>query len=168
MNAGKVLRIFIGKMPMDPLTEVSSVRAIALQGLKGDRYASLSGSFSHLPKARDVTLISEEAFLIAKRDHGIVFAHHETRRNILVSMSVSELNALVGKHFRVGQVVMFGTELCDPCKLPARLIGKPDRDFIDGFKNSGGIRARIDTDGLIDINAYIDLLVSSSMLPQCP
>ena len=111
------------------LTAVSTVAEMILcqgvfavpgKGLEGDRYASMAGTFSHKPKVRDVSLISEEAFLIAKRDHGVLFTHEQARRNLVVSASVNELNALVGTHFSVGQVRMFGTELCDPCKLPAK------------------------------------------------
>ncbi len=168
MKEGKVLRILIAKQQREPLIEVSSVLAKTLEGLDGDRYGSVSGSFSQTPKVRDVTLISEEAFRIAVRDHGIMFTYPEARRNIVVSLSVSELNALVGKHFRVGEVSLYGTELCDPCKLPARLIGRDERDFILGFKNAGGIRARIGGDGVISLHARITAFVSATMLPECP
>ena len=159
MNEGKVLSILIAKQARDPLVEVTSVRVRALQGLEGDRYSRASGTFSNIPKVRDVTLISEEAFRIAQRDHGIMFTYHEARRNLVVNISVHDLSALVGKYFRVGEVNLYGTEFCDPCKLPARLIGKHEQDFILGFKNAGGIRARIDTDGTIDVNSKITALI---------
>lgn len=165
---GHLLRILIANNVGDPLHEVSHIRAIAGAGLQGDRYAKMAGTFSHKPKVRDVTLISEEAFRIAKSDHGIDFAHTQARRNLVVSLSVSELNALVGMRFKVGGVIFHGTELCDPCKLPAQMIGKAERDFLNGFKNAGGIRARIENDGVIDLTSRLTMYVSLSMLPQCP
>ena len=165
---GSLLRILIANNAGDTLYEVSRVRAILGLGLEGDRYAKQAGTFSYKPKVRDVTLISEEAFLIAKRDHGVEFTHEQARRNLIVSLSVKELNAFVGLHFRVGQVTMFGTELCDPCKLPAKQIGKHERDFINGFNNAGGIRARIESDGVIDLNSHISHVISLAMLPPCP
>ena len=168
MNEGKVLRILIAKQAHEPLAEVTSVYARVSQGLEGDRYFNSSGSFSNTPKVRDVTLISEEAFRIAVRDHGIVFAYHEARRNLVVSQSVSDLNALVGRHFMVGEVSLYGTELCDPCKLPATLIGMHERDFIDSFENAGGIRARIDADGVINLYSKVTASISLAMLPECP
>lgn len=165
---GKLLRILIAGNKGDPLHEVSRVRAIAGIGLEGDRYAKMAGTFSHKPKVRDVTFISAEAFLIAKRDHGIDFAHTQARRNLVVSLSVSELNALVGIRFMLGGVRFHGTELCDPCKLPAQMLGMPERDFLTAFKNAGGIRAHIENDGVIDLTSRITLAFTLSMLPQCP
>ncbi len=78
---GHLLRILIANNVGDPLHEVSQARALAGIGIEGDRYAKMAGTFSLMPKVRNVTLISEEAFFIAKRDHGVDFAHHEARRS---------------------------------------------------------------------------------------
>lgn len=162
-----LLRIHVAGNASDTLRSVSRVGAIAGAGLDGDRYAKKAVTFSYKPKVRDATLISEAAFLNAKRDHGIDFAHTKARRNLVVCLSVMKLNALVGIRFMIGGVVFHGTELCNMCKLPAQMLGKLEREFLHGFKNADGIRARIENDGIIDLTSRITLSFTLSMLPQC-
>ena len=47
-------------------------------------------------------------------EHGIEITAAESRRNVLTRGI--DLNALVGKRFRVGDVECVGVELCEPCK----------------------------------------------------
>ena len=52
-------------------------------------------------------------------------APEEARRN-LVTRGI-ELNALVGTHFRVGDVECFGQRLCEPCAHLERLTAEAGR-----------------------------------------
>src|SRR5690242_8593713 len=88
-------------------------RAASRAGLDGDRYATKTGTFSAREKpGRAVTLIAREAVNAANRS-GVAIAEDETRRN-LVTEGV-DLDALVGKTFSIGEVVLLGVRHCPPC-----------------------------------------------------
>jgi MOSC domain-containing protein YiiM len=64
-----------------------------------------------------------------------------------------DLNALVGKRFRVGSVLCEGTELCQPC---AKLEKHLDRPGIVGrMRDQAGIRANVLEDGEIHVGDAI-------------
>jgi MOSC domain-containing protein YiiM len=145
---GKVISIFICPKAALPMKEVREVRAIAGAGLEGDRYARGEGAWSRSSpgKVRHVSLIAVEAISASNRNGGgPMFLASETRRNI-VTEGV-DLNDLVGKEFRVAGVRMRGTEPCDPCVRPTVLSRKTG--FRERFKNRGGLRAEILSDGVI-------------------
>src|SRR4051812_2069387 len=97
------------------MVAVDEVRAVEGAGLDGDRYASRTGTFSDRPgTGRHVTLIEAEAIAAVLRE-GLPFEAAETRRNV-VTAGVP-LNHLVDREFRVGDVVLRGMRLCEPCAL---------------------------------------------------
>jgi MOSC domain-containing protein YiiM len=97
------------------MKSVAEVRAVAGQGLEGDCYFLRTGTYSpkHEP-AREVTLIEIEAIDALERDYGVKLGPGDARRNI-VTRGVA-LNHLVGKEFRVGEAVLRGIRLCEPCQ----------------------------------------------------
>src|SRR5438874_2733222 len=121
---GQVLAIWIapeGKAAMLPRAEV---KAIEGQGLDGDRYASGLGSYSDKPgTGRHVTLIEQEALDAIRRENGIDLRPGAHRRNVVVTGVA--LNHLVDREFRVGDVVLRGMRLCEPCNDLAQAIGEP-------------------------------------------
>jgi MOSC domain-containing protein YiiM len=111
VSAGRVEGIFIG--PERTLPEpVERVRAVAGRGLEGNRYF-----YDEAPSGRALTLIQAEALEGMREDTGIEISAAQSRRNVLTSGI--DLNALVGKRFRVGQVECVGVELCHPEQLAA-------------------------------------------------
>jgi MOSC domain-containing protein YiiM len=144
---GLVERIYIGAEATEPMTERSEVRAIDGKGLEGDRYAEGRGTFSNKPTSgRHVTLIEAEAIEAVAQDKQI--APDVSRRNI-VTRGVP-LNHLVGSQFKVGEVVLRGMRLCEPCKHLARLAG--DDELKTAFLHRGGLRAEIVSGGVIRVN----------------
>jgi|GEM_PF-268129 len=149
------LAIFTAADKGRPMQESDSIAALAGIGLEGDRYAKKTGAYSgtkRIPDTdRQVSLISRagihevNAKLIAEGKQ--TFTEAETRRNIVIEIDPDQLNNLVGKRFKVGDVIMEGVELCTPCSRPSKLSGKPE--FEQAFENRGGLRARIITDGVI-------------------
>ena len=135
MFSGRVVALFtasVGGAPMEPLDEVEAVAAF---GLAGDRYALETGTYSgtgHAP--RHVTLIEREAIEAAGRDYGV-----ETRRN-LVTEGVP-LNHLVGREFRVGDALLRGEKLAEPCAYLERLVGRPGTRA--SLVHRAGLRAEI-------------------------
>jgi hypothetical protein len=137
--------IYIASLAGEPMVQLTQAEIIAGQGIAGDRYALGLGAFSkNTPKIRHVSLIALSSIehanrrLIAMQE--TVFGHGDTRRNLIISgISEDELNGLVGKNFHLGGLAFKGTELCEPCQRPAKLLKRPD--FMDVFKARGGLRA---------------------------
>src|SRR5207248_5587450 len=59
-----------------------------------------------------------------------------------------DLNALVGKRFRVGEVECFGVELCEPCR---HLQSMTRPGIIKELTHRAGINADVLTDGTISV-----------------
>lgn len=131
-----------------PLTSLDSIAATAGRGLAGDRYAEGKGVGQHGPAKPDqeVTLIEQEAITAAGQEYKLSFTHPDTRRNLLTEGV--PLNHLVGQTFRVGEVLLRGIELCEPC-------GHLEKLTCAGIKRSlihrGGLRAQIVRSGVLRV-----------------
>ena len=134
--------------PMRPVPEVLAVEG---RGLEGDRYFSKSGTYSKTEgTGRQVTLIEEESVLALARDYKVEMEPKDVRRNI-VTRGVS-LNHLVGREFRVGEVVLRGMRLCEPCTHMEAVSGKLARP---GLVHRGGLRCDIVRGGLIRVGDHV-------------
>jgi GrpB-like predicted nucleotidyltransferase (UPF0157 family) len=143
---GVVERIYIGEEATKPMTERWEVQALEGKGLDGDRYAEGRGTFSNKPATgRHVTLVEAEAIEAVAKTKDI--APDVTRRNI-VTRGVP-LNHLVDADFMVGDVVLRGMRLCEPCSHLTRLAG--DEELKTAFLHRGGLRAEIVKGGTIRV-----------------
>jgi MOSC domain-containing protein YiiM len=147
-RAGTVVAIVLAGDPEAAMTTVERAAARAGRGLEGDRYFDGRGTFSNThARGHDLTLIEAEV-LDALRLPGGRLAPEEARRNI-VTRGI-DLNALVGRRFRIGEVECFGQRLCEPCAHLERLTaqaGKPGT--LRALIHKGGLRADVLTDGEI-------------------
>ena len=107
MSQGRVEAIFISAQRGDLPHPVESVTAVAGKGLDGNRY------FDTGRPEQELTLIESEQLQYALAEHGMEIDAAASGRNVLTSGV--DLNALVGKRFRVGEVECRGIELCEPC-----------------------------------------------------
>jgi ADP-ribose pyrophosphatase YjhB (NUDIX family) len=108
-------------------------------GLVGDRYATSNGYWSgDFNVSRDLTVVEAEVVERVAADNDIPIRPDELRRNVVVRGV--RLNELVGVRFRIGEVVVEGTGLCEPCVQLARVTGKP---IVRPFVHRGGLRANI-------------------------
>ena len=142
------------------MESVHEVRAVPGRGLEGDRYfggrGSYSGKASH--GGREITLIEVESVEALFRGVvnadgqtlGIKLSPAETRRNI--ATSGVPLNHLVDQEFWVGEVLMRGTRLCEPCR---HLEDLTQKGVLSGLIHRGGLRARILTEGTIRVGDVI-------------
>src|SRR5207253_9601933 len=111
---GVVISIHIAPTGAAPMKSVAEVRALAGKGLEGDRYFNKLGTYSNEPgSGRDLTFIEIEAIEALRRDYQIELEPSQFRRNV-VTRGVA-LNHLVNRQFRVGNVTLRGTRLCEPC-----------------------------------------------------
>ena len=152
---GRVESIHIAPSAGQQMMGLDEVRAVPGRGLEGDRYFNNSGYYSGVSSVggREVTLIEREA--IAHLDGGVIaasgttlemrLAGGESRRNIVTSGV--PLNHLLGREFWVGEVVMRGGRLCEPCNYLEGLTLRPGLRM--ALQHRGGLRATILNEGVI-------------------
>ena len=148
MFTGEVVTIHVAPEEGASMQSLDSVRAIAGQGLVGDRYHDGSGTYSERESpGRQVTLIEAEALEAIEREQGITLAPGESRRNV-TTRGVA-LNHLVGREFTVGDVRLRGIKLCEPCGYLQRTLGVDQ--LVQVLAHRCGLNAEILTDGEIRI-----------------
>lgn len=134
-QVGKVQWIGLRPARDQAMTEVESAQAKTAGGLGGDRYKGGSGK-------RGVTLIQAEHLPAIAALAGRDFAPALLRRNLVVSGI--PLIALKGRQFRIGEVVLEGTDSCDPCSRMETALGAGGYNAMRGM---GGLCARIVSGG---------------------
>jgi MOSC domain-containing protein YiiM len=154
MMEGKVEGLFVAPVAAAPIESVERVTAVEGRGLEGDRYFKRIGTYSDTPgTGRHVTLIEREAIEALALEDDVVIEPSQARRNVLTS-GVS-LNHLVGQEFAVGEVVLRGMRLCEPCAHMERLS---KRGALKGLIHRGGLRAEIVSGGVIRLGDGIRTL----------
>lgn len=151
---GTVLSIHIAPAGSAPTISIAEAQAIAGKGLEGDRYYLQTGTYSKTPgSGREVTLIEIEAIDALRRDYQLDIDAAQARRNI-VTQGVA-LNHLVDREFTLGDVVLRGTRLCEPCSHLEKLTVK---EIMRGMIHRGGLRADLVRGGVIRVGDEIVLL----------
>ncbi len=105
-------------------------------GLVGDRYYLGTGTFSNKPVAdpgAQLTLIEQEEIQKFNAENRLAIPVGDFRRNI-VTRGI-RLNDLVGVRFAIGDAIVEGTRLCEPCAYLRRLLG--DRILPDMVGRAG-------------------------------
>ena len=144
---GTVLHIYVAAHRGAPMQRLDAVTALEDQGLVGDRYIAASNRRS---PDYQITLIQAEHIEDFSSEHAIAFTPDMPRRNIVTRGT--SLNDLRGKRFRVGNVLLEGLKLCEPCALFAK---RTDRAVLRFFPRKGGLRARIVAGGQIRVGDAI-------------
>ena len=103
------------------------------------------------PLAATTSLIQAEVLDDLTLPDGRKLGYAEARRNV-VTRGI-DLNALVGRRFRVGNVECLGQRLCEPCSHLERLTTK---GTLRGLIHRGGLRADVLSDGDITPGALIE------------
>ena len=157
---GSVVGIFTAPAAGAAMAALDRVEVVAGRGLVGDRYFDGRGYYSQVPPltGRRLTLIAEEALDALAAETGIDLAPHECRRN-LITRGI-DLDALIGKRFRIGAIECYGERPCPPCGYLEGLTGK--KGVNKGLTDRGGIRAEILLDGAIMLG---DEIAFSSIVP---
>jgi MOSC domain-containing protein YiiM len=145
MFEGSLLAIYVGNRKGESLQCTPEIEAVAGKGLTGDRYFAQQGTFSKPGSPdREVTLIEMEAIEALAQECQITLEPGQARRN-LVTRGVP-LNHLVGRQFSIGEVVLRGLRLCEPC---GHLEGLTAQGIQDGLRHRGGLRAQILHGGVV-------------------
>jgi MOSC domain-containing protein YiiM len=135
-RAVTVEAIHLGAPRKPELWTVESVQAVAGKGLEGDRHFHAAGA----PPGQALTLVAAEVVEEVGLEPG------DTRRQVTVRDV--DVNALVGKRFRVGEVECFGVELCEPCRHLEEMT-RPG--IIKELTHRAGINADILVGGVIRV-----------------
>jgi MOSC domain-containing protein YiiM len=147
---GRLAAIYTTSEAGAPMESRPEVDAIVGVGLAGDRYATREGAHSEKPGGgRQVTLVEREA-IAAVRVEGVELADHETRRNLLTEGV--PLNHLVGQTFRIGDVVLRGVRLAEPCSY---LAGLTRPGVSRALVHRGGLRADVVEGGTLRVGDTI-------------
>jgi hypothetical protein len=148
---GRVEAIFIAPQAGAPMRRLDEVRAIAGRGLDGDRYAVGRGTFSVAGgRGNELTLIAGEVLDALALPDGRPLSGAEARRNVVTRGL--DLNRLVGRRFRIGELELIGRRRCEPCAHLQRLT-RPG--VLRALVGRGGLRADLLTTGTLRIGDAI-------------
>jgi MOSC domain-containing protein YiiM len=157
VTAARVEAIYLANEAAGPMYAVNSVRAVSGHGLEGDRtWQDDTSSPRKRGPDREVTLIEAEALEALQSEEGIGLGPGESRRNI-VTRGVP-LNHLVNREFRVGEVVLRGIRLCEPCQ---HLESLTQTGVLKGLIHRGGLRAQILRDGSVNVGDPVEVSEAS-------
>jgi len=147
-----VAQILTAESPASEMRPRSEVRAVPGRGLEGDRYFAGIGTFT--PKSPkpdfEITFIEQEKIAAFAEESHLPFTSMHARRNI-VTQGVS-LNDLAGREFYVGEVLIRGIRLCEPCNYLAK-ISFPET--LKGLVHKAGLRAQVLSEGIIRLGDSI-------------
>jgi len=147
---GTLLHIHIAPKASLDMIELEEAQLVAGKGIVNDRYYNKTGTYSAKPDIRDITLIENEVLeaLAANQpplqEKPIILKPVEHRRNL--TTSGVPLNYLVGKKFKIGDVILKGGRLNFPCKYLADLLKKP---LVLPLYNRSGLNCSIEKGGII-------------------
>jgi MOSC domain-containing protein YiiM len=140
-TTGTVSAVYVAPAAESAMVAVPSASAVAGRGLEGDRYFDGAGTFSERGgTGRDITLVDAAALA----DAGVAPA--ESRRNVVVEGL--DLDALIGRTFRVGEVECVGRRRCEPCAHLQRLT-RPG--VLRALVRRGGLRADVVSGGVVRV-----------------
>jgi len=146
---GEIVAIYVAQKAGASMQLVPSAELEPGQGIVGDRYHQRAGTFSSELAVKglhdwQVTLIEIEEIDEFGESAKPELGRGDLRRNI-VTRNV-RLNALVGQQFRVGDAILEGTRLCEPCAYLAKLVSSR---VLPALIGRAGLRACIVQGGLI-------------------
>lgn len=156
---GKLLFIHIADSASQDMKELNQAELVAGKGIKGDRYYSGTGNYSHIPDIREVTIIEKEVLDALEQnqpplqDKSIILRPHEHRRNL--TTEGVPLNYLVGKRFKIGDAILEGGRLNFPCKYLEDLL---KRKLVLPLYNRSGLNCKIIQSGTITQGDLIEPL----------
>jgi hypothetical protein len=138
-GVGVVEALLVAPTAEAPVVHVGEAVAVPGRGLKGDRYAAAAGTFASGRPGSALTLVDAAVLDTLGRDV-------DHRRNVVVRGT--DLNALVGREFMLGEVRCRGRRLCEPCAHLDRLNGG---GVLRPLVHRGGLRADVLCDGTVRV-----------------
>ena len=145
----KVFKIGITTTNNKKIEELDSIDVVANKGIVGDRhFKDFNDPYCQL------SLIESENIDYYNIKYGLNIPYIDFRRNIVTSGI--QLNELVGKKLKIGDVELEGVDLCRPCKHLTEMLG--EANILKEFLRRGGLRCQILSSSKIKIGDKIQIL----------
>tara|TARA_Y100000591_G_scaffold286264_1_gene269077 strand:- start:1075 stop:1521 length:447 start_codon:yes stop_codon:yes gene_type:complete len=145
---GKVFKLGITNNNSQPISEVATIEVLADKGIVGDRHFNdFNDPYNQL------TLIESENIDEYNIKFGLKIPYIDFRRNIITKGI--QLNNLVGKKLKIGEVKLEAIDLCRPCRHLTEMIKQ--KNVLKEFLRKGGLRCRILTSSNINLGDKIKI-----------
>ena len=145
----KVFKIGITNTNNKKIEELDSIDVVANKGIVGDRhFKDFNDPYCQL------SLIESENIDYYNIKYGLNIPYIDFRRNIVTSGI--QLNELVGKKLKIGDVELEGIDLCRPCKHLTEMLG--EANILKEFLRRGGLRCQILSSSKIKTGDKIQIL----------
>ena len=139
----KVFKLGIADNNNKKINEVEFIEVLSNKGVVGDRHFN-----EYNDPYCQLSLIESENIDYYNIKYGLNIPYLDFRRNI-VTKGI-QLNELVGKTFKIGEVKVEGIDLCRPCRHLTEVLDQ--KNILKEFLRRGGLRCRI----LSSSKIYID------------
>ena len=146
---GKVFKLGITKNNNKQIEEVNSIEVLANKGVIGDRHFD-----EYNDPYNQLTLIEAENIDYYNTKYGLDIPYKDFRRNV-VTKGI-QLNDLIGKKIKIGNVEVEGIDLCRPCRHLTEVLNQSN--ILKEFLRRGGLRCQILNSSTININDEIKVI----------
>ena len=145
----EVLKLGITLNSNQPIQEKSSIEVHANKGIEGDRhFKDFNDPYNQ------ISLIESENIDEYNVKFGLDIPYINFRRNIITKGI--ELNDLIGKKLKVGNVELEGIELCRPCRHLTEMLDQ--KNILKEFMRKGGLRCQILSSSKINVGDKIEII----------
>ena len=145
----EVLKLGITANSNQPIKEVNSIEVLTNKGVLGDRhFQEFNDPYNQL------SLIESENIDDYNTRFGLNISYIDFRRNVITKGI--QLNDLVGKKLRVGNVELEAIDLCRPCKHLTEVLNQDN--ILKEFLRKGGLRCQILSSSNINVGDKIEIL----------
>ncbi len=145
----EVLKLGIAANSNQPIKEVNFLEVLANKGVVGDRhFQDFNDPYNQL------SLIESENIDDYNLRFGLNIPYIDFRRNI-VTKGI-QLNDLIGKKLKVGNVELEAIDLCRPCKHLTEVLNQ--ENILKEFLRKGGLRCQILSSSNIKVGDKIEIL----------
>ena len=145
----EVLKLGITVNSNQPIKEVNSIEVLTNKGVLGDRhFQEFNDPYNQL------SLIESENIDDYNTRFGLNIPYIDFRRNVITKGI--QLNDLVGKKLRVGNVELEAIDLCRPCKHLTEVLNQ--ENILKEFLRKGGLRCQILSSSNINVGDKIEIL----------
>jgi MOSC domain-containing protein YiiM len=151
---GHVAALYLARAAGAPMETITEAHLIAGRGMVGDRYYQRAGTHSgdeDDEPGYEITLIEQETIEAVRRERKIELDASAPRRNIVTHGCA--LNHLVHRTFRIGETILRGVALREPC---ANLLETTSHVLVVSLIHRGGLGARILRGGAIRVGDVIE------------
>ena len=145
----KVFKLGIADNNNKKINEVEFIEVLSNKGVVGDRHFN-----EYNDPYCQLSLIESENIDYYNIKYGLNIPYLDFRRNI-VTKGI-QLNKLVGKTLKIGEVKVEGIDLCRPCRHLTEVLDQ--KNILKEFLRRGGLRCKILSSSKIYVDDQIEIL----------